>query len=150
MDLENYFENPSEVNTNQFGMLCKTKLKSKIIEHWDTYISNIGTDQNSRSKLRFYKTFKDSFCKKSYLDHVSNFQLRKVITKFRCSDHPLEIEKCRHKKLKVEERICKVCNSEVETDMHFFQRCPMYESIRHQFFGTDPAHNWIDTLKCKD
>ena len=79
---------------------------------------------------------------------MSDFQLRKVITKFRCSDH--EIEKGRHKKLKVEERICKVCNIEVETEMHFLQRCPAYESIRHQFFGTESAHNWVDTLKCKN
>ena len=81
---------------------------------------------------------------------MSDFQLRKVITKFRCSDHPLEIEKGRHKNLKLKERVCKVCKSEIETEMHFLQRCPLYTNIRNQFFGNDPAHNWTDTLKCKD
>jgi len=28
--------------------------------------------------------------------------------------------------------------------------CPAYESIRHEHFGTDSAHNWVDTLKCKN
>ena len=105
LDLEKYFQNPSEVHPNQFVTVCKTKLKAKIIEQWGTYVSKVGTNQNSGNKLRFYKTFKDSFCEESYLNLVSDFQLRKVITKFRCSDHPLEIEKGRHKKLKVEERI---------------------------------------------
>jgi len=31
---------------------------------------------------------------------------------------------------------------------HFVR--PAYESIRHELFGTDSAHNWVDTLKCKN
>ena len=63
LDLENYFQNPSEINTNQFVTLCKTKLKAKISGQWRAYISNVGTEINKGSKLRYYKTFKDSFCK---------------------------------------------------------------------------------------
>ena len=148
LGVENHFQKPTEINPNHFVTLCKTKLKAKIADQWCAYISNTGTEVNKSSKLRYYKTFKESFCKESYLDLVSDFQLRKVITKFRCSDHPLEIEKGRHKKLKIEERICKVCISETETEMHFLQRCPLYANIRNNFFGKDP--NWTDILKCKD
>ena len=148
LGVENHFQKPTEINPNHFVTLCKTNLKAKIAEQWCAYISNTGTKVNKSSKLRYYKTFKELFCKESYLDLVSDFQLRKVITKFRCSDHPLEIEKGRHKKLKIEERICKVCISETETEMHFLQRCPLYANIRNIFFGSDP--NWTDILKCKD
>ena len=88
LGLENYFRNPSAVNKNQFKTVCKAKLKEKIVEQWDMYMDNIG-DGN---KLRFYKTFKNHFGRELYLDLVSDF-LRKIITKFRCSDHKLEIEK---------------------------------------------------------
>ena len=105
LGLENYFRNPSAVNKNQFKTVCKAKLKEIIVEQWDMYMDNIG-DGN---KLRFYKTFKNHFGREPYLDLLSDFQLRKIITKFRCSDHKLEIEKGRHRQLRVEERICKIC-----------------------------------------
>ena len=109
-------------------------------------MSNIGYG----SKLRFYKTFKKEFSRESYLNTVTDFHLRKVITKFRCSDHLLEIEKGRHRKLNVEERICKVCLTDVESELHFIQKCPVYESIRRHIFGDNPVQNWSDILKCKD
>ena len=28
--------------------------------------------------------------------------------------------------------------------------CPAYESIRHELFGTDSVHNWVDTLKSQN
>jgi hypothetical protein len=146
LNIENYFQNPSSVKKNQFVTVCKAKLKVKIVEQWKTYMSNIGNG----SKLRFYKTFKDTFGRESYLDNISDFQLRKVITKFRCSDHSLEIEKGRHRKLNVEERICKLCLTDVETELHFLQSCPVYGSIRLQIFGDNTVQNWNDILKCED
>ena len=103
------------------------------------------------SKLRFYKLFKTSFGKEPYLDHIKDFRLRKILTKFRCSDHILEIEVGRHKKLKVEERICKLCDSgDVESEIHFLAHCPAYTQIRsHYFRNIDPV-NCIDILACKD
>ena len=111
------------------------------------------TDQNTRigesNKLRFYKLFKTSFVKEPYLNHIRDFKLRKTLTKFRCSDHILEIEVGRQKNLKVEERICKLCNSgEVETELHFLGQCPAYTQLRSHYFGD--AMNWIDILICKD
>ena len=76
--------------------------------------------------------------------------MRKIITKFRCSDHALEIEKGRHKKLKVEERICKICKTDVETENHFLQNCPVYENIRFQFFDIELMNNWNHILRCSD
>ena len=146
LNMGRYFRNPSVVDKNQFVTECKDKLKKKIVEQWDTYMLNVGDG----SKLRFYKTFKNSFSRESYLDLVSDFQLRKVITKFRCSDHPLDIEKGRHRKLKVEERICKVCQTDVETELHFLQNCPAYVNIRLRVFGENPDNNWNGILKCED
>ena len=146
MDMDIYLQNPTTINKNQFVSACKVKLKGKIIEQWDTHMSNIG----SGSKLRFYKTLKCSFNRESYLDSVSDYDLRKVITKFRCSDHSLEIEKGRHRKLAVEERVCKLCLTDVETEWHFLQSCTVYENIRLQIFGDKIVQNWSNILKCED
>ena len=76
-------------------------------------------------KLRFYKLFKDSFVREAYLDNLNSFDLRKCVAKFRCSDHKLEVEIGRHKKQRLEERICQICYQGVETELHLLQECPL-------------------------
>ena len=62
-------------------------------------ISNV--DENS--KLRCYKQFKNVFEFEKYLlfsTSISNFKLRKVLTKLRISAHNLHIEMGRYKRPK--------------------------------------------------
>ena len=85
-----------------------------------------------------------------YLDLICNFQIRKCITKFRCSDHRLEIEIGRHKNKKVEERVCKTCGQGIENEEHFLRWCPRYTPLRQRYFGL--PHNfldWLVILKCE-
>ena len=85
------------------------------------------------------------------MDHIKDFKLRKIITKFCCSDNVLEIEVGRHKNLKVEERICKICNKEdIESETRFLQLCPTYAQIRAHYFGNIESRKWFDILLCKD
>ena len=59
------------------------------------------------------------------------FEHRKVLSKFRCSDHTLSIEVGRHKGLEVEQRLCKMCQLNlVEDEFHFLAICPAYDNIR--------------------
>ena len=46
----------------------------------------------------------------AYLNSLHDFESRKIIAKFRCSDHTLMIETGRHTKIDLEERICKMCS----------------------------------------
>ena len=52
--------------------------------------------------------------------NIENFDNRKVLAKFRCSDHSLEIEKGRHKKIPRSPDI-------LETEKHFLFECEVYE-----------------------
>ena len=121
---------------------CKMKFQSKYIEEWLTKLAGLNTNVGETSKLRFYKLFKTSFGKEPYLDHIKDFRLSKIVTKFRRSDHILEIEVGLHKKFKVEERICKLCDSgDVESEIHFLEFCPTYTQIRNHYFGNlDPIN----------
>ena len=58
---------------------------------------------------------------------------RKVISKIRCSNHPLAIEIGRQKNPKTprEERICTVCEENaIEDEEHFLSKCPTYSILR--------------------
>ena len=91
---------------------CKKRLKQKFIYEWKIKLKE-------SSKLILYDQIKHIFEKEKYLDDIDCFQMRKSITKFRCSDHKLKIEIGRHKKIPREERFCESCRSEVETESHF-------------------------------
>jgi hypothetical protein len=62
-------------------------------------------------KILFLKNISyESTDLQNYLLFFSNFKMRQLFTKFRVSDHSLEIESGRYKNITREERICKNCN----------------------------------------
>ena len=111
--MNNHLSDPLLPNNNNFSKMCTTKLRKQFISQWHCQINGglLGLDSN---KLRFYKQFKSSFQMEPYLNLVHNFQLRKCISKFRCSDDVLKIKTRRLRKLKVKERICKICKEAVD------------------------------------
>ena len=61
--------------------------------------------------MRFYGKFKTDIGFENYLTEIKNVNLRIALTKFRLSNHALRVEKGRHEKLKLEERVyCKNVN----------------------------------------
>ena len=137
---------PRLTSTKTFADLCIQRIKERFIQEWRERLNN----QNS--KLRTYGLFKESFEKETYLENVTDFQMRKSITKFRCSDHHLEIEIGRHKKIPEPLRTCKICCHEIENEKHFLCSCPGYKAIRAHYFYQEVIndHSWIDILKCKE
>ena len=79
---------------------------------------------------------------------VSEFNLRKTLSKFRCSDHTLEIELGRHKGIDANKRFCKFCVLKVENELHFLNECPVYSTIRDRF-SINNLH-WLTLIKCEE
>ena len=151
LGLHCHFQNTKLVNTGRFTEIVKNRLKYHFVELWHVHVSGAQLGQNESSKLRFYKLLKNAFEKEPYLDLIPNFHMRKIITKFRCSDHVLEIEKGRHKNKKVEERLCKMCNRSIEDEIHFLNNCNKYSVIRFHYFGGVPGtYNWLQIMQCKE
>ena len=133
--MDDHFRNHFLTNTHKFPKVCILRIKELFISQWRSQV-NVGLPRLSGgNKLRFYKQFKTSFQMEPYLNLIDNFHLRKCISKFRCSDHVLEIETGRHKTIKVEERLCKMCKVAVETEEHFLRFCPKYNYLRRRYFG---------------
>ena len=87
------------------------------------------------NKLRTYRTVKVNFEREIYLlindlpkSHISSF------AKFRISAHSLELEKGRHKKKLLSERICRLGKNSVESEIHFWLHCQSLAEHRNNFF----------------
>ena len=151
LNLDNNFINPSLMGTSAFASLCRNKVRDLFIKQWNVLISGSDLVLGQTNKMRFYKVFKLRFEKEPYLDYVATFNRRSILTKFRCSNHSLEIEKGRHRNIPLENRICPVCKSNVETETHFLQECFLYKDLRTKYFGDNLSNNdWINILQCKD
>ena len=68
---------------------------------------------------------------KIILQGIRNVKIRTQLTKFRLSDHHLMIiEKGRHKGLDKTIRFWPFCLDEVEDEIHFLIKCPLYGHLR--------------------
>ncbi len=80
---------------------------------------------------RTYSLFKNDFLTEPYLKCIMNFKHRSAITKFRCGVAPIRLATGRYEHLNVDERVCPVCNTEVETE-HVLTRCHAYIDFRNE------------------
>ena len=86
--------------------------------------------RNEKSKLRTYAKFKTEIGQEKYLSNIKNPSIRKVVTKFRLSNHTLLIETGRHKNIPKDRRFCPFCPKTVETELHFLLECPCFNVPR--------------------
>ena len=133
-NLTNYID-----TINTFNTYAK-KNAQQIYTNWWKNNTNAGT-----SRLEFYNTIKEDLNFEEYLN-IPDFHIRKAIAKIRCSDHVLEIEKGRHRRIPRAERICKFCDkNSIETEVHFLTECDYYDDIK-RIQGT---HITLLNLFCK-
>ena len=81
---------------------AKMYLYEGYVQQWRGNIN----DTVVNPKLRTYYTFKDPFTMEPYLLHICDFNLRRVLSRFRLSCHDLEIEKGQHWGFPQEQRFC--------------------------------------------
>ena len=78
--------------------------------------------KNPEGKVRTYSMIKEMGGMEQYLIDTKNVEYRTVLAKFRLSNHKLMIEKGRHLKMKIENRVCPSCQS-IEDEIHFLINC---------------------------
>ena len=143
--LDFLFDNPAHMSTSQIKARLKSNLTELFTKEWNERITQASPTSLKHRKLRCFKLFKTKFEPSKYLQQINDFATRQRVAKFRCSDHDLMIELGRHKKLCVEERVCKKCNDNaVEDEIHFLCECPMYNDLRKLYFNFDWTNPPID------
>ena len=114
-------------NHEIFKKTTKCEIDKTYLKYWKSEL-----EQPDVARLQFYKEIKNNLKIEKYLQ-IENFENRRSITKLRCSDHPLEIETGRHRKIDRTERFCKQCNvGAIETETHFLLECNKYDALRNK------------------
>ena len=96
----------------------------------------------------------------SYLCNIRAVALRRILTKFRVSDHTLEIERGRRENVLMEDRLCTLCKRNnklvLEDEYHFMIHCPVYEELRSKYLPSIVNNEnrdfelFINTMKTND
>lgn len=104
------------------------KLKGIMLNTWKSQVVK-------KPKLRTYIKFKENVDTEVYVKYLTCRSTRSLFAQFRHGILPLRIETGRFRHLKVEERICELCQlSLVEDELHFLCTCPRYANLRHSMY----------------
>jgi len=78
-----------------------------------------------------------SYARQSYLQVITNVKLRQSLSRFKCSNHHLEVECGRHAKpesVPRRDRVCHLCSlGAVKDEDHLLLVCPTHHDIRCKF-----------------
>lgn len=113
---------------NVRGIKYKNHFHYKYLETYNNKIESL--EQNS--KLQLFKNIKTDHNFEFYLKYPI-FETRKLICKFRTSDHPLAIESGRYKNIPRDQRLCNLCKV-LEDEAHFFLSCQTNKNLRCELF----------------
>ena len=114
---------------------------------WKSELFNDKRHNSCGNKLRTYRLFKDQFVFEPYLNW-GTYNQRNILTKFRISSHKLKIEKGRYMNIPAERRICRLCNLDVENEIHFLLECPSLTNTRREIL--DQIESRFPNLKFLD
>lgn len=132
-DLNLDLEKIKEYSLKKITKSTRDKIKSEIKSVYENLFKKKITDIDDNSKLKIYKTLKNSgnISEENYLS-CPKLEYRKLITKYRISDHNLLIEKGRYLKIPREERLCKKCKK-IEDETHFILYCKNNNATRKDY-----------------
>ena len=124
-------DNCSFVNVTKAIKTHKLNFERQFIEYWRQRVNN-------SSKLNhFYYTFKITYSTEKYLVVIDDPTYRKTLATFRLGNCKLACETLRTARPKIpyEDRTCPVCQTEVESEVHFLFKCDWnrYNKIRECF-----------------
>jgi hypothetical protein len=111
---------------------------------WQNEIQNV-------SKLRTYRQIKLNFGCEDYLNlNLKKFE-RSMLSQLRTGILPLRVETGRYIGEPVEQRICKLCQTNVvEDERNFILYCNLYDDIKHHYYhywNTEQLQNFIKNMK---
>ena len=113
---------------NELTFLRRFEQKEKDID-----ISLWFMEVTDMNRLRTYRILKDRFCFEDYLNDNMCVSYKQLFVKFRGGLLDLKANTGRFEGIPYHERICQVCNSDIETEMHFLLECPYYDHLRQEF-----------------
>ncbi len=118
IDVQNVFSTRSVCNYD----IIEDKMLAQMITSWKQEV-------HDKPILRTYVTFKSNFGVELYVVSYMSRSERCLLAQSRVGILPLRIETGRYCNLKLEERICELCNQETEDEAHFVCSCQTFEDL---------------------
>jgi hypothetical protein len=116
-----YNREPCDINS------CKEKLLQLQENHWKVALQH-------KHKLRFYRLFKSNVQVEKYVQYNLTVSERSFTAQLRSGTLPLHVETGRFRNIKLENRICSLCQlNEIEDEVHFLFKCPLYNEVREKW-----------------
>ena len=125
------------------------QIKDRYIKFWRSCLTE--GNSNFMSKLTCYKNIKNDYKLESYL--LTDIDKKSVsqYIKIRISNSKLMIEEGRHKNINLKDRICPLCKSEIESELHFITECPSLAHVRNKLYASIsnivPTFNYMDNVR---
>ena len=91
---------------------------------------DVGPSGRGRNELRTYRMYKQDYVLEDYVKLQMPIKHRTAFAKFRCGVAPLRLETGRYENIAENQRICPLCRSAIENEIHVLFHCNAYQSIR--------------------
>ena len=122
----NVWQNPDEVNANNFHKTFKVRLCD---QHRQNFFAKV---QNS-DRLNIFSFLKTEFMRSEYIDKIKNPDVRKVFTRLRIDNNILK--ECKSRFNPNISKYCTHCSNMTEDVKHFLIDCDYFKAKRDRFFG---------------
>ncbi len=123
------------LHLTDYSFTPRTIIKEIDTNLKDTHDESLKIQFDLQHKLQCYSTLNRTTTFANYL-LIKPFKERQILSKYRLSDHDLEIERGRHRQTwtEREQRICRHCDlQQIEDEKHFLMMCPKYLHVRETF-----------------
>ena len=121
------------VNFRKEKFNISKKINRHLKEEYEKKFFEKLQSLNEKSKIFLYSRIKTKYDIDEYYLKTT-FENRKNVTKMKISDHYLEVERGRYKRIKREDRICQFCDlREIDDENHFFFSCSKNSVLRNNF-----------------
>ena len=107
-----------------FGDVWLNQGVERIEIFLDIDMQTQNSDIQDMDRLRTYKLLKTNFGCENYLFLVKNKMFRTALVRFRGSLPKLECNEGRYRNVPLNERVCPLCHTDIETEYHFLLICP--------------------------
>ena len=126
---KNVWENPSQVDHNNFHKEFRSRLDDQFIQKVRGKIN----DSQRFDILKLIANEDGKFSRQSYLGKINNPHIREYFTRLRLDINILE-NSAPNKKESISNGVCRQCTSgSLETVEHFLLECDKYDHIRNDF-----------------
>ena len=97
---------------------------------------NWRLEASKKTKLVTFKQIHDFGSHRTLLKANLDRRHRSLVVKLKSGVYPVRLETGRYKGLDREKRICEICNTVLEDEIHFLFECPGLENVRKRFIDT--------------